>query len=180
MNAIRLRINHLSKSEKSFKGEIEIDESFFGGKYTKGKRGRGAYGKTIVFGIYKRNGKVYTEIVPNCSRKTLQSIIKGKLGMDSVINSDSWKSYNGLVDLGYRKHYRLDHSKKEFVRGRAHINGIEGFWGYAKSRLSKFKGMKKDKFYLHLKETEFRYNYRKQNIYKFILNNLRKNPLKLS
>ena len=71
--------------------------------------------------------------------------------MDSVIHSDSWKSYNGLVDLGYRKHYRLDHSKKEFVRGRAHINGIEGFWGYAKSRLSKFKGMKKDKFYLHLK-----------------------------
>lgn len=84
------------------------------------------------------------------------------------------------VDLGYKKHYRLDHGKDEFVRGKSHINGIEGFWGYAKTRLSKFKGMHKTTFYLHLKETEYRYNYRNENLYNLVIENLRKNPLKLS
>ncbi len=178
--ALRVRIAGLCEHEKPFKGEIEVDESFFGAKRKKGKRGRGAYGKTIVFGVYKRNGKVYTEIVPNCSRVTLQAIIKGKVDVDSIIHSDKWRGYNGLVDLGYKKHYRLDHGKNEFVVGKSHINGIEGFWGYAKTRLSKFKGMHKNTFYLHLKETEFRYNYRNENLYKLVIENLRKNPLKLS
>ena len=77
--------------------------------------------------------------------------------------------YNGLVDLGYKKHYRLDHGKDEFVKGSSHINGIEGFWGFAKSRLSKFKGIHKSTFYLHLKECEFRYNHRKEDLYKLLL-----------
>ena len=178
--ALRIRIAGLCEIETPFKGEIEVDESFFGARRQKGKRGRGAYGKTIVFGVYKRNGKVYTEIVENCSRTTLQAIIKGKVDLESVIHSDKWRGYNGLVDLGYKKHYRLDHGKNEFVKGKSHINGIEGFWGYAKTRLSKFKGMHKNTFYLHLKETEFRYNYRKENLYKLVMENLRKNPLKLS
>ncbi len=180
LNALRVRIAELCEQEKPFKGEVEVDESFFGARRKKGKRGRGAYGKTIVFGVYKRKGSVYTEIVPNCSRATLQAIIKGKVEADSIIHSDKWRGYNGLVDLGYKKHYRLDHGKNEFVRGKSHINGIEGFWGYAKTRLTKFKGMHKNTFYLHLKETEFRYNYRTVNLYKLLIENLRKNPLKLS
>ncbi|WP_168796450.1 IS1595 family transposase [Flagellimonas onchidii] len=180
LTALRTRIASICELEKPFKGEVEVDESFFGARRKKGKRGRGAYGKTIVFGLYKRNGKVYTEIVPNCSRATLQAIIKGKVDLDSIIHSDKWRGYNGLVDLGYKKHYRLDHGNNEFVKGKSHINGIEGFWGYAKTRLSKFKGMHKNTFYLHLKETEFRYNYRNENLYKFIIHNLRNNPLKLS
>ena len=177
LKLFRARILELTLLESSFKGEIEVDESFFGAKRKKGKRGRGAYGKTIVFGVYKRNGKVYTEIVPNCSRATLQGIIKGKVDMDSIIHSDKWRGYNGLVDLGCKKHYRLDHGKDEFVNGKSHINGIEGFWGYAKTRLSKFKGMNKTTFLLHLKETEFRYNNRNINLYKFLLKNFRNNPL---
>ena len=177
LKLFRERILELSLLESSFKGEIEVDESFFGAKRKKGKRGRGAYGKTIVFGVYKRNGKVYTEIVANCSRATLQSIIKGKVEIDSIIHSDKWRGYNGLVDLGYKKHYRLDHGKDEFVRGKSHINGIEGFWGYAKTRLTKFKGMNKHTFLLHLKETEFRYNNRNNNLYKLLLKNFRNNPL---
>lgn len=180
LTALRLRISLLSEQEKPFTGEVEVDESFFGARRQKGKRGRGAYGKTIVFGLYKRNDKVYTEIVPNCSRATLQAIIKGKVELESIIHSDNWRGYNGLVDLGYKRHYRLDHGKNEFVRGNSHINGIEGFWGYAKTRLTKFKGMHKNTFYLHLKETEFRYNYRNDDLYKLLLNNLRNNPLKLS
>ncbi|MDA2919836.1 IS1595 family transposase [Desulfobacterota bacterium AH_259_B03_O07] len=169
LNLIRSRIAELCEQESPFSGEVEVDESFFGAKRKKGKRGRGAYGKTIVFGIYRRNGKVYTEIVKNCSRETLQAIIKGKVDKDSTIYSDKWRAYNGLVDLGYKKHYRLDHEKDKFVIGNSHINGIEGFWGFAKTRLAKFRGFNKKKFYLHLKETEFRYNYRDKGIYKLLL-----------
>src|SRR5215831_13895876 len=61
-----------------------------------------------VFGIFERAGQVYTEIVPDCSRATLQGIIRGRVDVSSVINSDGWRSYNGLVDLGYG-HLRIDH-----------------------------------------------------------------------
>lgn len=157
-------------------GVIEVDESWFGAKRVKGKRGRGAYGKTTVFGIHERNGMVYTEIVPDCSKATLQGIIRGKVDVSSVINSDGWRGYNGLVDIGYG-HFRVDHSKDEFARGHTHINGIEGFWGLAKVRLAKFRGMHKSTFLLHLKESEFRYNYRKQNLTRIILKICRNYPL---
>ena len=128
----------------------------------------------------KRQGKVYTQIVPDCSRKTLQAIIQGKVSMNSIIHSDSFHSYDGLVDLGYRKHYRVNHGRDEFATRKSHINGIENFWGIAKLRLSKFRGMSKSTFYLHLKETEFRFNHRNENVYKLLLQMLRTNQLKLS
>ncbi len=169
LQAIRTRIAEFCEVESPFNGEVEIDESYFGAKRVKGKRGRGASGKTIVFGIFQRNGKVYTEIVSDARRKTLQDIIRGRVDLETVIHSDGWRGYNGLVDLGYKKHFRVHHGKNEFVRGKAHINGIESFWGYAKTRLSKFRGIHKSSFYLHLKECEFRFNYRHENIYQIIL-----------
>ena len=175
--AIRKRIAEYCAQESPFKGEIEVDESYFGSRYIKGKRGRGAYGKTIVFGIFQRNGKVYTEIVPDCSRDSLQKIIRGKVDINSVIHSDGWRGYNGLVDVGYKKHFRVDHQSNQFVHGKSHINGIEGFWGLAKARLIKFKGINKNTFYLHLKECEFRYNYRGQNLYLLLLKIIKKYPL---
>lgn len=68
-----------------------MDESYFGAKRVKGKRARGADGKTIVFGLLKRGQKVITEIIPDCSLLTLQSLIRGKVSIDSVIYSDGWK-----------------------------------------------------------------------------------------
>jgi len=144
LTAIRLRILELSLLQSDpLVGQIEVDESYFGARRVRGKRGRGAKGKTIVFGLLKRGDQVYTEIVPNCKNTTLQRIIKGKTSIDSVIHSDGWRGYNGLVDFGYKKHFRVHHSKNEFARGNSHINGIESFWGYAKTRLVKFKGMDK-------------------------------------
>ena len=180
LKAVRVRIAEYCEVQAPFSGEVEVDESFFGARRVKGKRGRGAFGKTIVFGICMRNGKVYTKIVPNCSRAALQAIIRGKVDKDSIVYSDKWRAYNGLVDLGYRKHYRLDHGRDEFVAGQAHINGIEGFWGLAKTRVVKFKGMHPSTFYLHLKECEFRYNHRTDNIYNLLSGIIRNNPLKLS
>ena len=106
LTAIRLRIVELSQLQSvPLVGQIEVDESYFGARRVRGKRGRGALGKTIVFGLLKRGDKVYTEIVPNCKSATLQRIIKGKTGIDSVIHSDGWRGYNGLVDFGYKKHF---------------------------------------------------------------------------
>lgn len=174
---LRQRIAEHCENESPFKGAVEVDESFFGARRVKGKRGRGAYGKTIVFGIFKRNGTVYTEIVPDCSKRTLQRAIRGHVAPDSVIYSDGWRGYNGLVDVGYGKHLRVNHGNDEFVRGQVHINGIEGFWGLAKTRLTKFKGMHPRTFYYHLKECEFRYNYRNENMYKLVLKIIRNHPL---
>ena len=181
LTAIRIRILELSLLQSdSLVGQIEVDESYFGVRRVRGKRGRGARDKMIVFGLLKRGDQVYTEIVPDCKIAILQRIIKGKTSIDSVIHSDGWRGYNGLVDFGYKKHFRVHHSKNEFARGNSHINGIESFWGYAKIRLVKFKRMDKKMFNLHLKECEFRFNNRKQNIYKILLGIFRKESLKLS
>ena len=178
ISKIRARILLMSKSEAPDIGEFEADESYFGPRRVKGKRGRGAGSKTIVFGLYKRDGKVYTEIVPNAKAATLQAIIRGRAEIESVIHTDGWRAYDGLVDVGYEKHLRVNHGENEFSAGNGnHINGIESFWGYAKHRLVKFKGIPRDRFNLYLKECEFRFNHRGQNLYQLLLLEFRSRPL---
>ena len=179
LTKIRIRLSKLCEENSYFnKGEIEVDESYFEAKRIKGKRGRGSGSKTKVFGMKKRGDKVYTQIVNNCSASTLVPIIKRLApNDDNIIYSDEWKAYDGLVNMGYKKHYRVKHSNDIFSNGKVHVNGIENFWGIAKNRLSKFRGIRKDKFYLHLKETEFRFNHRKENLNKILLKEFRKNSL---
>ncbi len=169
LTLIRHSIVEHCQRESPFAGEVEMDESYFGARRVRGKRGRGAQGKTIVFGIYKRNGRVYTEIIQNCKKASIQAIIRGKVDLAATIHTDGFRSYDGIVHMGYQKHYRVQHSKDEFVRGHAHINGIEGFWDIAKTRLVKFKGMRPSTFYLHLKECEFRFNHRDEDLYQLLL-----------
>ena len=123
------------------------------------------------------NGCVYTEIVPDCKKATLQAIIRGRVAAEAVIHSDGCRGYDGLVDVGYSKHFRVNHGSNEFVRGTAHVNGIEGFWSFAKRRLQKFNGVSSETFNLHLKECEYRFNNRNKNLYRELLKLLRKNPL---
>ncbi len=175
LGLLRERISEETEKEIFKSGIFELDESYFGARRVRGKRGRGAGGKVPVFGVLKRNGKVYTKIVENCSKAELMPIIKGKILEGSTINTDGWKAYNGLILNGY-KHYRVFHSHNEFARGKCHVNGIESFWSYAKRRLNKFNGPKRN-FKLHLKESEFRFNYKDENLYDIILKMLRKNPL---
>jgi transposase len=179
LEKIRERLAEICEEEQKFSGVVEVDESYFGARRVRGKRGRGAAGKIPVFGILKRKGKVFTQIITKASKAELMPIIRGKVLEGSTVNSDGWRSYDGLILNGY-KHHRVHHSKNEFARGKSHINGIENFWGIAKVRLSKFRGVHKSHFYLHLKECEFRFNFRHQNIYAIILNNLKNKPLKLS
>jgi len=150
-------------------GEIEGDESYFGARRVRGKRGRGAAGKTPVFGLLKRGGKVFVTVVASVSRAALLPIIEGKVLEGSTIYSDCWKAYDGLILNGY-DHYRVYHSSNELVRGESHINGIEAFWPFDKRRLAQFNGIREDKFILHLAECQFRYNNRNKNLMDVLVN----------
>ena len=140
--------NYEEINQNIFDGEIEGDESYFGGVH-KYNRGRSTKSKIPVFGLLKRKGQIYTQIVPDVKRDTLMKIIRTRVVPESVIYTDSWKSYDGLILDGY-KHYRINHSK-EFKKGkRNHINGIESFWSYAKSKLRKHYGITPKRFYFYL------------------------------
>lgn len=80
LRLIRERIAVYCEQESPFSGTVEVAESYFGARRVKGKRGRGACGTMPVFGIYERGGCVYTEIMPDCSKATLQATIRGKGG----------------------------------------------------------------------------------------------------
>ena len=136
-------------------GEIEVDESYFGG-VRKGKRGRGAAGKVAVFGLLKRGGKVFTKVIDNAKSKTLIPIIQEKVIPDSIVYTDALKSYD-VLDVSEFRHHRINHSKL-FANAKNHINGIENFWNQAKRHMRKFNGIKKDNFIYFLKECEWRFN----------------------
>ena len=138
-----------------FDGEVEADESYFGG-CCKGKRGRGAAGKAAVFGLLKRNGKVYTVTVANTQSATLLPIIREKVRPDSVVYTDCHNAYN-VLDVSEFNHLRINH-RTCFADRQNHINGIENFWSQAKRHLRKFNGIPKKHFELYLKECEWRFN----------------------
>ena len=138
-------------------GEIEVDESYFGG-VRKGKRDRGAAGKVPVFGLLKRGGKVYAVTIPNARTETLLPIIESKIRPDSIVYTDSFRAYD-VLDVSDFHHVRINHSKL-FAEDRNHINGIENFWNQAKRHMSRYNGIPKQHFHLYLKECEWRFNYR--------------------
>ncbi len=167
-NTFREKIAEYQEHENgSFHGEVELDESYFGGQKKKiqaddrRKRGRGAENKIPVFGIKKRDdGKVYTQIIKNASKSELLPIIRRLISKtNTTVYTDKWRSYDGLVLDGY-KHKRINHSKQYSDRKRNHVNGIENFRSFSKRRLAKFNGVSRKTFYLHLKECEFRYNHK--------------------
>ena len=133
---LRLLIYENSQDPGLFEGEIEVDESYFGGT---------------------RKGKVYACIIPNAKADTLIPIIREKVKPDSIVYTDSFKSYNAL-DISEFTHYRINHSKT-FVNDKNHINGIENFWNQAKRHLRKFNGVPKEHFHFYLKECEWRFNH---------------------
>ena len=130
---LRERIVRLALEELNpFAGEIEVDERCFGPRRVRGKRGRGAAGKTPVPGLHKRGAFVFLSAVPDCSRQALMPILKGHIQEQSDVHTDGWKSHDGLILDGY-KHHRIHHHENQFVRGKNRANGIEFFWSFAPS-----------------------------------------------
>jgi transposase len=165
---LREALFHLTELEAGrLKGEIELDEAYFGGR-RKGRRGRGAAGKSVVFGLLERDGKVYTKVVQSVTAEELMRHIRRHTRKGSVYYTDAFRGYQSLQRYG--KHHTVSHSKS-FVdrRTKNHINGIEGFWSYAKHILYNYRGVSKYHFPMYLKEIEYRFNHRKENLFRSFL-----------
>jgi transposase len=122
----------------------------------------------VVFGLLERDGRVYTRVVEGVGADELMNIIRRKTRKGSVYYSDTWRSYNSLKRWG--KYHTIKHEKQLVdKRTKNHINGIEGFWSYAKHILYNYRGVSKYHFPMYLKEIEYRFNHRKENLFrKFI------------
>ena len=166
VTVIRMAIlAHNTEDGELLNGEIELDEAYFGGR-RKGNRGRGAFNKVPVFGILERNGIVKVEVVKDVSARTLLDLTIKTVRRGSIVYTDKFRSYDTLMCCGYR-HMKINHQKR-FSTGKVYINGLEGFWSYAKERLIKHHGVSSMKFPLYLKEMEFRYNNRKNPIFNLL------------
>ena len=166
---LALRIAMTKNVPPVFEGIVEVDETYVGGQWrnkrlatrrisAKSKRGRGTT-KQPVFGILCRSGKVFAELIDNVEAEDLQPIIEKKVKRGSVVCSDTWRGYTGIAAKGY-VHRTVEHQKKEYVLGKNHINGLEGFWGYLKRQLAAKGGVKRKYLHLFLGEYVWRYNYR--------------------
>lgn len=162
-------VKYTEQEFKKLKGLVEADESYFGGK-RKGNRGRGAFNKQAVFGILERDGRVYTAVIDDVSAETLFEHIKKKTRKGSVFYTDDFKSYKDLKQYG--KHNRIKHSKT-FGKAHNHINGIEGFWSYAKERFHKYHGINRENYLPYVKEMEVRFNHRDEPLYPLLVNIIR-------
>jgi transposase len=162
----RVLVEDLSPTDNLLKGELEADESCFGCR-RKGKRGRGAGHKTIVFGILERGGKVTVSIVTDVKAESLLNETVKKVRRGSIVYTDKWRGYDSLMFCGYR-HLSIDH-KYKFKQGKVYINGIEGFWSFAKERLMKHHGISKEKFFYYIEEMEWRYNNREKDLFEILV-----------
>lgn len=146
--------------DEKLSGVVEVDETMVGG-VRKGKRGRGAAGKTVVFGMMEKDGDVMTKVVPNVKRKTLHPIIEANVEKGTEIQSDELHSYQTLNKKGY-SHKTVEHGAGEYVKGDTHTNSIEGFWSRLKQSIGGTHVHVSPK---HLSsyagEFEYRYNSRK-------------------
>lgn len=160
-----------------FSGTVEVDETYLGGQKKnkakkqlfkemlageESKRGHGTT-KQPVFGILTRQGKVFAKLVDDTEAGDLLPIITKRVKAGSRVCSDTWRAYTGLAAKGY-VHRTVEHGEKEHVRGKNHINGLEGFWGYLKRKLAAKGGVKREYLSLFLGEYVWRYNYRKLGI----------------
>ncbi|MBM3119889.1 MAG: IS1595 family transposase [Chloroflexi bacterium] len=165
--------NLLDEKYPTFMGEVEVDETYIGG-IRRGTRGRGAQGKTAVAGIIQRKGNIVTKVVPNVKRSTITPIITSNVARDTIIYTDEFPTYDHLTYIGF-KHERINHRAKQYVRGRAHTNNIEGFWSQVKRGISGVYHSVSPKYLQsYLNEYAFRYNHRKDEIpmFKLFLNQI--------
>ena len=173
---LRERVVRLCEEESSFdKGTVEFDESRLDEERVRDERERGAGRSDVVFGLTKREGKIYGQVLSNCSATALYSVATSEDGQDPTRHRDEFKRFDALVDFSAKRLYRICGP----ANGRNHIDEIESFWGLTKARLAKFRGISAKTFYLHLKESEFRFNHRNEDLYKILLKELRTNVLAL-
>ena len=165
---LREALYHVTELETgTLKREIELDEAYFGGK-RKGQRGRATAGNSVVFGLLERNGHVYTKVVESVSADELLRHIQAHTRKGSVSFTDAFRGYQSLKRYGH--HQTVNHAKTLVVRRtKNHINGIKGFGSYTKRILYQYRGVSKYHFPMYLKEVEYRFHHRQENVFKQFL-----------
>jgi|SRR3990167_1920143 len=146
--------------EPPLSGKVEVDETMIGGRRS-GKRGRGAEGKTVIFGMMERDGDVMTKVVPNVRRATLQPIINENIEKGSEVHTDELRSYSRLPEHGY-EHKSVKHRYGQYVDGDTHVNSMEGYWSNLKKSITSTHTHVSEKHLeKYAKEFEYRFNSRK-------------------
>ncbi|NIG52692.1 hypothetical protein [Chitinophaga sp. Cy-1792] len=135
--------------------------------------------KPVIFGIVKSADRLYTEILPDVSRSMIHAATRGRSVLEKIGTTERLRHYTGVVDLGQYRLYRLG-SKPSDASGTPQMDEVDAFWGLTKHRLAKFKGLNRNTAYLHLKECEFRFNYRSDDLFTVLLELLKTYPLTLS
>jgi transposase-like protein len=157
----------LGSESKLLDGEVELDETYFGGRKP-GKRGRGAAGKTSVFGMTERKGNVKAIVTSDLRSSTIYPIIKEHVLPKSMVNTDEFPIYDKLAQHGY-KHRRVHHASKVYVSGDAHTNTIEGFWSLLKGGIDGvYKAVSTQHLQTYVNEYAFRYNHRQDKTPMFL------------
>jgi len=160
----------LQEDTPTLTGEVEVDETYIGAR-KHGKRGRGAEGKSTVFGMAQRKGDVSATVTPDLKRDTVYPIIKERVMPDSMIYTDEFRVYDRLKGHGY-KHKRVHHLSKVWVAGNAHTNTIEGFWSLLKRGINGvYHAVSQKHLQSYINEYSFRYNHRgdERHMFKTIL-----------
>jgi transposase-like protein len=144
-------------------GEVEVDETYVGGKPRNpgvSKRGRGTK-KQCVLAMVERGGKVRTKPIANVTAKTLQGAIRENIATTSTIYTDENSAYKGIGNEYDGGHHTTTHSKREYVRGDVHSNTVEGFFSLVKRGITGiYHAVSKEHLHRYLSEYEFRYNHR--------------------
>ena len=141
-------------------GHVEADETYIGGRRSGGKRGRGAPGKTVVFGMVERGGDVMTRVVPNVRKATLERHILENIKEGSTVSTDELSSYAKIARFGYA-HGTVNHSADQWVDGIHHVNSVEGFWSLIKRSIrGTHVHVSRKHLPKYLGEFEFRWNMR--------------------
>ena len=154
----------LEEPLEPFDGEVEVDETYWGGKAKnkagrKRRMGRGV-DKTPIVGVVKRGGKVIATKTRDVSRATVLLIFKRHVLPKSTVYTDEYRTYDVLPAEGYR-HRRIHHASRVYVRGNVHTNTIEGFWSLLKRGIGGVYHAVSDKYLQsYLNEYSFRYNHR--------------------
>jgi transposase len=137
--------------------------------------------KKSFYGIFKNDHSIHTDKMGNIDVQWVYDWLKGKIEGDrAIIEKHRLHLYSGIADFNNVRLYRLNGAVPNISRGKSHIDEIDMFWGMLKSRLIKFRGLNSSTLYLHVKETEFRYNYRESDLFELLMEILHKRPLHYS
>jgi transposase-like protein len=160
-----IRQELMVQDDEPFGGEVEMDETYVGGRRRGDKRGRPSEDshKTPVFEMVQRSGHVAAVAVRNVKSKTLMPHVRKRVLPSSVVYTDELRSYDGLKRQGYQ-HNRIHHAEQVYVSGTVHTNTIEGFWSLTKRGINGvYHAVSAKHLQGYLNEYTYRYNHRGKN-----------------